>query len=180
MAARADALLMTVERYRELPELPGVRQELHWGQVVNVAFPKMIHAKLQRRLVDLLRPITEKQGQVTIEFPFRAVPQYDLRGADVAFISQERWNETDDNDNLRGSPELVIEILSPSNTKTEMREKAALCLSTGCEEFWLVDSHRKTVNVTRQDGDYTLYGMGDRIPLARFNASLDVDAIFAV
>jgi Uma2 family endonuclease len=127
MAAKADALLMTVERFRELPDLPGARQELHWGQVVNVAFPKAIHANLQYRLVELLRPIAEEQGMVQHELAFAPSPS-----------------------------------------------------STGCEEFWLVDPHRKTVNVTQQDGDYTLYGMGDRIPLARFNAGLDVDAIFAV
>jgi Uma2 family endonuclease len=173
-------MLTTVERYRELAEQPGVVQELRLGQVVAVPLPKAGVQKLQYRLADLLRPIGGKQGIVTYKFPFRALPQYDLRGADVASISQERWNETDDNDNLRGSPELVIEILSPSNTKTETQKKAALCLSTGCEEFWLVDPQRKTVNVTRQNGDYTLYGMGDRIPLARFNAGLDVDAIFAI
>ncbi|HEY1947414.1 MAG TPA: Uma2 family endonuclease [Bryobacteraceae bacterium] len=180
MAARADALLMTVERFRELPDLPGARQELHWGQVVNVAFPKATHANLQYRLVELLRPIVQEQGMVQHELAFRAVPQYDLRSADVGFVTRERWKAAvDGDDNLRGSPELVIEVLSPSNTKAEMREKAALCLSTGCEEFWLIDPHRKTINVTRQDGDYTLYGIGDRIPLARFNADLAVDAIFA-
>jgi Uma2 family endonuclease len=180
MAARADALLMTVERYRELPELPGVRQELHWGQVVNVCFPKMIHARLQRRLADLLRPIVEKHGVVTLEFPFRALPQYDLRAADVSFTSQARWDEVDDGDNLRGSPELVIEVLSPSNTNAEIRKKAALCLSTGGEEFWVIDPTRKMVTVTLQDqdGDFA-YALGDRIPLARFNAYLDVDSIFA-
>jgi Uma2 family endonuclease len=180
MAARADALLMTVERYRELPELPGVRQELHWGQVVYVAFPKMIHAKLQERLIVLLRPLAENRGHVAAEFPFRAVPQYDIRGADVAFISQERWAEADDDDNLHGSPELVIEVLSPSNTKVEMREKAALCLSTGSEEFWVVDSNRKTINVTRKDGDFESYSMGDCIPLPLFNSQLEVAAIFDI
>src|ERR1700760_3946908 len=118
MAARADALLMTVEHFRDLPDLPGVRQELHWGKVVNVSFPKAPHANLQYHLVDLLRSLTEKQGMVQHELAFRAVPQYDLRSADVGFITRQRWKAAVDlKDNLYGSPELVIEILSPSNTK---------------------------------------------------------------
>jgi Uma2 family endonuclease len=173
-------MLTTVERYRELPELPGVIQELRLGKVITLPLPKVGTFKLQCRIEDLLRQIVGAHGIVAHRFAFRALPQYDLRGADVAFVSKGRWNETDDNDNLRGSPELVIEILSPSNTKTEARKKAALCLSTGCEEFWVVDPQRKTVNVTQQDGDYTLYGIGDRIPLTRFNAGLDVDAIFVI
>jgi Uma2 family endonuclease len=46
-------------------------------------------------------------------------------------VSQRRWDNTPDDDNLMGSPELVIEVLSPTNTRAEMREKAGLCLSTG-------------------------------------------------
>ncbi len=62
----------------------------------------------------------------------------------MAFVSQSRWIATDDDDNLHGSPELVIEILSPSNTKSEMREKATLYLSTEAEQFWVVDPKQKT------------------------------------
>lgn len=144
MAAVAEPLLMTVEQYRELPEREDVIQELHWGQVVNLSHPKMGHTRLQHRLIELLRPMAEAKGVVASEFPFRALPEYELRGADVAFVSHSRWAGTDGDDNLHGSPELVIEVLSPSNTKSEMREKATLCLSTGAEEFWIVIQTGKT------------------------------------
>jgi Uma2 family endonuclease len=91
----------------------------------------MKHARLQSRLVRLLRPKAEHLGVVESEVAFRALPEYELRGADVAYVSQDRWDSTDDDDNLRGSPEIVIEVLSPSNTTAEMQQKAALCLSTG-------------------------------------------------
>ena len=112
MAVAAEPLLMTVEQYRELPSLEDVIQELHWGQVVTLTRPKMRHTKLQHRLVELLRPLAGQKGVVAAEVPFRALPQYELRGADVAFVSQARWVATDNDDNLHGSPELVIEVLS--------------------------------------------------------------------
>jgi Uma2 family endonuclease len=117
---------MTVEQFYALPARSDVITELHWGQVVTVTRPKMKHAKLQSRLVRLLRPKAEHLGVVESEVAFRALPEYDLRGADVAFVMRERWESTDDDDNLRGSPDIVIEVLSPSNTKRETQQKATL------------------------------------------------------
>jgi len=180
MAAAAEPLLMTVEQYRQLPDREDVIQELHWGMVVTLTRPKMRHAKLQSRLVRLLRPAAEPMGVVETEVAFRAFPEYDLRGADVAYVSRERWEATGDDDNLHGSPELVIEVLSPSNTKAEIHEKAVLCLSTGAQAFWVVDSKRKTVSVTSKGGDPVVYEIGGRIPLSMFDSYLDVSEIFAV
>lgn len=178
MAAAAEPVLMTVEQYRKLPGREDIIQELHWGMVVALTRPKMKHAKLQSRLVRLMRPKAEHLGVVETEVAFRALPEYDLRGADVAYVSQQRWDETADDDNLRGSPEIVIEVLSPSNTKAEIHEKAVLCLSTGTREFWVVDPKRKTVSVTPQNGEPVVYQIEDRIPLAMFGSHLDVSSIF--
>ena len=112
------------------------------------------------------------------EVAFRALPEYELRGADVAFVSQSRWDGVDDDDNLRGSPEPVIEVLSPSHTKAEIREKMALCLSTGTEAFWVADSKRRTVSVTTKHGGTSIYGLGERMPLPQFQSDLAVAEVF--
>jgi Uma2 family endonuclease len=178
MTGVAEPLLMTVDEYRQLPDREDVIQELHWGMVVTLSRPKMQHAKLQHRLAELLRPKAEHLGIIATEVAFKALPEYDLRGADVAYISQRRWDATDDDDNLCGSPELAIEVLSPSNTRAEIREKAVLCLSSGAQEFWVVDPKREAVSVTCQGGVPTVYHIGDRIPLSMFNSYLDVSEIF--
>jgi Uma2 family endonuclease len=180
MGAVAEPLLMTVEQYRELPQRSDVIQELQWGQVVTLTRPKMGHTKLQYRLLELLRPHAGHKGLVASEVPFRALPQYELRGADVAFVSRERWTATDDEDNLQGSPELVIEVLSRSNTQAEMREKATLYLSTGAQEFWIVNPKRKEVTVIRREGGTIIYGIGQQIPLPLFGGELKVAEIFYV
>lgn len=113
-----------------------------------------------------------------MELPFRALPEYELRGADVAFVSHARWSACDDDDNLVGSPEIVIEVLSTSNTKSEMREKATLCLTTGAEEFWIVHPRRKQVTVMKRSGQAVLYDLEDQIPLPMFGTQLAVSRIF--
>lgn len=178
MAATAQPRLMTVEQYRQLPELDDAIQELHLGCLVTLTRPKMKHAKIQARLGHLLRPKAKHLGIVESEVAFRAIPEYELRAADVAFVSQARWDATPDDDNLHGAPELVIEVLSPSNTPQEMDTKSSLCLANGAREFWMVDPKKNTVTVL-SNGSELLYQASDKIPLSLFGGELTVSDIFA-
>jgi Uma2 family endonuclease len=161
--------LMTVEQFQELPLDRGpVMHELHHGEVVTLTRPKSKHFKLQARLAHLLRPKAAHLGVVEIEVPFRAVPQFDLRAADVAFISRERWDSIDPEDNLRGAPELVIEVKSESNTWRELRERASLCLANGCQDFWIIDEKARTITAIGGDGKALKYSGADSVPLPLF------------
>ncbi len=44
-----------------------------------------------------------------------------------------------------GAPDLIIEILSPGNTKKEMKDKFDVYEEAGVKEYWLVDPFEKTV-----------------------------------
>ena len=170
---------MTVEQFDALPERQDVFEELHCGLLIHSPRPKAWHVKLQMRLSQLLQPAAADQGYVVMELPFRAVAQYDLRAADVAFISKSRWDEVNDG-YLFGPPELVVEIVSPSNTKTQLREYAALCLANGCEEFWVVDHKAETVTVTDKNGQSVQYLAGMNVPIKLLNSvSLPVNQIFS-
>lgn len=177
MAALPD--LITVAQYRQLPDDGTHLYELHQGEIVEVTRPKAGHWILQRHLMDLLRPKLESFGEVGIEFAYRAIPEFDLRAADVAAVSKTRFEAMDAEDNLRGAPELVIEVISPSNTKSQLRELVSLCLANGAIECWLVDRKKKSVTVMRKEGSSAVYEPGSAIPLAAFGSdSLTVAAIF--
>jgi Uma2 family endonuclease len=56
----------------------------------------------------------------------------------------------------RGAPDLVVEILSPSNTSEEYVRKFNLYLEAGVREYWIVAPKSKTVQVfVLQDSAYT-------------------------
>ena len=172
--------LMTVEQFRQLPEAEFRHSELRHGELVPVTPPKLKHFLMQNRLVDLLRPAAPSGGFVSMEFGFRALPEHELRSADVAFVTRERFESADPEDNLHGAPDLVIEVLSPSNTAAEMYDREKLCLENGCREFWIVDPELRQVKVSTPDGITTTYRAGQEIPLHVFGGgSLKVDAIFA-
>ena len=45
----------------------------------------------------------------------------------------------------RGAPDMVVEILSPSNTAISMEEKFHLYRDAGVREYWLVNPNKKTL-----------------------------------
>ena len=81
---------------------------------------------------------------------------------------------------MAGAPDLVIEVLSPSNTASEIIDKKTLCLENGSREFWVVDSEHRQVEVSTPDGLTVTYKAGQQVPLHFAPGThLAVDAVFA-
>jgi Uma2 family endonuclease len=170
--------LMTFAEFERTPDPPnGFRQELRHGELVNVAPPKIEHSRVQWWIRRLLESAAGAAGIVTNEIGFRA-KSMNYRIVDVAFISKARWDSA--KDYLDGAPDIAVEVLSPSNSATEMIEREKLCLENGCLEFWLVDPEMQHVRISTPDGRAVTYSSGQEIPLPLLSGgSLAVNAIFA-
>ena len=72
----------------------------------------------------------------------------------------------------------MIEVLSPSNTAAEIRDKKKLCLENGSVKFWVVDIDLGEVEVSTPDGRAMTYKSGQEIPLF-FGGRVPVSAIFS-
>lgn len=165
MSARETPRLLTVEEYERIPDPPGGHYELHHGELVAVTYPLRSHRDIQRRLRKMLEPMLEPWGFVVdTEYPYRPLPETEVWGADVACVlsrrheSEEKW--------LNGSPELVIEVKSPSNTRQEMLDKAMTTLAgDGAVEFWVVDPEKRAISVYRKTQASWVYGPDERVPV---------------
>jgi Uma2 family endonuclease len=177
MAAHVLPRLVSYAEFATLPDKPGMDLELHFGQVIEMAQPSPRHVALQHRLHKLLEAILDSSWQVLIEAPYRALPEYDARRSDVAVVSDTRWKTAVTAGSLMGSPELVVEVISPSNRERDMAERAGLCLGTGTVEFWLVDDRRSSVTVTTREGSVSFH-LGDFIPLRIASVRLSVHDVF--
>lgn len=176
MAALPD--LMTVERFRQLPESGEFACELHHGELVAMTRPRLAHERLQRRLARLLE-MALPSYEIGVEYAFRPFAEFDLRAADAAAVSAARAAAADPEDNLHGAPDLVIEVKSPSNTPRKLQELASLCLANGAIQFWIVDRVLKSITVVQRDGSRQVYGMEAEISLAAFGGgSIAVKAVF--
>ena len=174
--ASTPTRLMTFAEYEQVPTPPDGVYELYHGELVKAGFPKQPHVRAQWQLRHLLESAAGSAGVVDKEIPFRPLPEYECWCADVAYLSKPRWDGIEDY--LLGVPELVIEILSPSNSAATLREKKKLCLENGAVQFWMVDVDVREVEVSTRDGRFVTYKSGQEIPLF-FDGSIQVDAIFA-
>jgi len=171
---------VTFGEFERMPE-NGKRYELRHGEVIELPPARKAHSLLRKRLYELLTRRLESGFYVDVELGFRPIEGEEYWQADVAAVALERWNAVGLAGNLQGSPDLVAEILSPSNTYGEIAERERLCLAGGAAEFWLVDGKNQTVRIVRANGTFKSYAIGESIPLTSFvEASLEVAQIFEV
>lgn len=176
--ATTTTRLMTFAEFEQLPDPQSYRYELRHGELVQVPFPKFEHSLIQETLRDLFTTASAGAGRAYVELGFRALPDGEYRRADVAWVSNSRRAEQNVKGHFQGAPDIVIEVLSPSNTVAEMLDKEKLCLENGSAQFWMVDIDRRQVKVSTPDGHTITYKSGQEIPLL-FGGRLAVDAIFS-
>jgi Uma2 family endonuclease len=84
------------------------------------------------------------------------------RQPDLFFLSRERlhdWAQLQEQPRLEFAPDLVIEILSPSETYTYWSEKLQDYYALGVPEVWLVDVDKRAIEVqVREAGGYRSLG----------------------
>ncbi len=172
--------LLTVDEFEKTRNPKGGRYELHHGELVEVTFPNARHKKLERRLRQLLSEPANTRGIVEIEVAYRPLPEYEVWCADVAFVSQTRWDSMSPEGWLQGSPEMVIEIQSASNTAEELEDNEITCLAGGCKEFCVIYRKLQIVKVTNAAG-VRRYRDTEVIPLSLFPGSfIGVREVFQV
>lgn len=175
-----SSTILTVAEFASLPQPSGVRLELHHGEVVELPPVKKLHTKFQKRLVSLLEArLDAAHYGADKEFPFRPVREHEVWIADVALFALATWEQTPDDDYYRGVPAIVIEVLSRSNSASEMLEREELCLSHGGQEFWLVDPQRETVKVIRAGGQSAVLHVADSVESDLLRSAIAVRGIFS-
>ncbi len=76
-----------------------------------------------------------RTGRVLTECPISTADG--VKAADVAWASPECMRELGNRVCFPKSPEICVEVLSPSNTEAEIQEKMALYFDAGAREVWL-------------------------------------------
>ncbi len=94
------------------------------------------HGWLQAKIIALLSRL-QAQGTVLSECSIQTTAG--VKVADVVWFSQEFWNTHVFETPFTSAPEICIEIISPSNTKKEIREKIELYTNQGALEVWTCD-----------------------------------------
>ena len=104
------------------------------GQIIMSPPPAPSHGNKQSKIVRLLWQHAP-EGEVISECPVSTCKG--VKGVDVAWCSPEIWRESEGKSCMLRSPEICVEVLSPSNAISEIEEKKQLYFEAGAKEVWL-------------------------------------------
>jgi len=138
----------------------GKRRELVDGQIVEWDVTTLRHGILTALLVELLSAFVRKHrlGLVaTTDALIRILgSRSHARGGDIAFFAHGRLPADLDASSADVAPDLVVEVLSPSDRADQVQVKIHDWLRVGVRMLWYVDPTTGITAVYRPDGGGTV------------------------
>lgn len=117
--------------------------------------PSKNHSKLQIRIGSELLNLYEDQYDVLSELSLEAPnPAY---VPDLCLFPAEPSNWREDEVKVSEGPLTVIEIVSPSQTDTELTAKSTAYFAAGVKSYWLVQPVLRTIFVLLPNGDELVF-----------------------
>jgi Uma2 family endonuclease len=144
---------LTAEEFFLLPDPgDGSQQELVRGEVITMPPPGGLRGATCTQVVLTLGPFIRKGsgGVLTCNdagFITERGPD-SVRGPDVAYWKKERLNEIPVG-YIETSPDLIVEVLSPSNTSKQIRAKLIEYFAKGVPLVWIVAPEDRTLTIHR-------------------------------
>jgi Uma2 family endonuclease len=186
MAVAEGVKLMTTEELLALPE-DGMDRWLIRGQLrerpmtVRNRWHSRIMTRVAKFLDNWLDGQPEPRGSVLsgeAGCRLRRDPDTTV-GIDVVYVSAEvAVRESEDTTLIDGVPVLAVEILSPNDVLEQINAKIDGYLQAGVPLVWVIDPHRRTVEIFRPDVEPELVNVrqelsgephlpGFRVPVAQ-------------
>lgn len=138
-----DREAFNLERWAELCRDPALAALDHrietdrHGHIIMTPPPGFDHGDQQFSLGKLIENLVPGVGKVATEAPIST--SEGVRAADVIWISMDRLQRSKKQNVLTIAPEICVEVLSPSNLRSEIEEKKRLYFEAGAHEVWICD-----------------------------------------
>lgn len=170
---------------RMFPEEENVRRELIGGELIVTPSPSERHQDAVAFLVYRLFAHAEEHGGKVYPAPLDVYfSETDVVEPDVLFVRAENLDRREKRF-IRGAPDIVVEVSSPSTRRLELRRKRDLYEREGVPEYWYVDLDADRVEVYRLEaGCYSapqLLERGDSLTSDQVpGLSLSVERVLAL
>jgi Uma2 family endonuclease len=141
---------LTYEDFVTFPD-DGKRHEIIDGEHYVTPSTNRKHQAIVQRLTAAISSFLETHplGEV-YPAPFDVLlSSTDVVEPDLVYVSRERRHMLTDA-HVKGSPDLVIEILSPTTRRVDQTAKRDLYARSDVREYWVVDPDTETVAIFRR------------------------------
>jgi Uma2 family endonuclease len=141
--------------YADLATLPddGTRYEIIDGELYEMPSPTWAHAIVIAGLIRLLIPALDRLGGRWVTAPLDVF----FTGADpvqpdiVVLLPGSRARPM--RRGIEGPPDLLIEVLSPSNRAHDQIRKRTLYAREGVREYWIIDPDAAIIEIIGANGE---------------------------
>jgi Uma2 family endonuclease len=137
---------MTARQFLQLGEdPPGLRLELVDGEVTVSPSPQPLHSFVDRQLTLIVgahirdNDLGELFGDVDT-----LLSDFDVRRPDLLYFAKDRLHLVGEKA-IEGPPDLCVEIISPSSTTIDRKQKFKQYEKAGVAHYWIVDPEAKTI-----------------------------------
>jgi Uma2 family endonuclease len=152
----------TYADYKDWELKEGERFELIYGEPYAMSAPSLRHQAILIELASQFQTFLRGKSCKAYPAPLDVRLFYEEDESDDTVVQPDIVVICDEKkrgpEGCRGAPDLVIEILSPSNTAIEMERKLKLYQEAGVKEYWIVDPENNGLTVYRfQEGAILTY-----------------------
>jgi len=176
MARTKQAGAWTYEDLFALPD-DGKRYEIIEGELYEMPAPGSAHALAIMNLLQMLFPSVAKFGGQLLTAPLDVF----FAGAnpvqpDILVILPGSLARVVPR-GVEGPPDLLIEVISPSNRVHDVFTKRALYARAGIREYWIVDPEARTLDILTLDRDafhLAVKAAGSEMPISPLLGQLSV------
>jgi len=156
--AIAEKHKYTYQDYLNTPD--DTRYELIEGKLIMMTpAPTTQHQRISRKIEFILdKYITENELGEIFDAPYDVVlDNENVLQPDLLFISKDKMHIIEKK-NIKGAPELVIEIISESTAYHDMIKKKQLYARFGIKEYWIVIPEESAIELYYlKDSSYQLH-----------------------
>jgi Uma2 family endonuclease len=174
--------LLTYEEWLKLPEAEGIEEVVN-GEIRRMPPNKWNHARIVEQLARQLRAQLDPDAIYVVTSVFGLMVRHEpltTRVPDLAVFVAAEMVEQDSY--VHSAPDLIVEVLSPANTRAERVEKLRDYESLGVPEIWVLSPEAETVEVLQfQEGRLATTALlreGRIAPLRFPGADIDISAIW--
>ena len=146
----ANTTLMTVQQFLELPDEELRRHELWQGELIEVGETVFAHNWIREMLFFCIRQFLLAAGlggemlvETGIQFDSNTLARPDVSYWDAHHLASIDWNHGP----VEIVPQLLAEVVSPSNSLRTLFRNAEYYLRTGVQVVWVVNRDPFEVHV---------------------------------
>ncbi|MBI3328769.1 MAG: Uma2 family endonuclease [Nitrospinae bacterium] len=131
-----------------LPDEPFLTYEIIDGELIVSRQPHLRHGEIIAAVCEYFRPAVKALGGMVLVEPgiVWGEEAEDNVAPDIAVVLPDRLHLATGR-TLSGTPNIVMEIVSPGSIEIDYVNKRDLYARTGAQEYWIIDWQHKVIEV---------------------------------